>query len=67
VLPVIAHGGTHDTPDQGTEPDEGAGIDEIQDAIQEAPSEQTWFRGTLVTAENAQALFQPSACIFVAK
>jgi hypothetical protein len=42
-------------------------MEETTDANQAPPSEQTWFAGTLVTAENAQALFSPSACIFVAK
>jgi hypothetical protein len=66
-LCAIAHDGTHDLAGQSTEQHEEAGLEVVAYANPAPPSEQTWFRGTLVTAENAQALFSPSACIFVAK
>jgi hypothetical protein len=66
-LAAIAHDGTHDSPGQSTEHHEDTSLEETIDANHAPPSEQTWFAGTLVTAENAQALFSPSACIFVAK
>jgi hypothetical protein len=66
-LAAITHDGTHDNPGQSTEHYEDNSMEETTDANQAPPSEQTWFAGTLVTAENAQALFSPSACIFVAK
>jgi hypothetical protein len=66
-LCAIAHDGTHDPTGKSTEQHEEAGLEVVSYADQAPPSEQTWFRGTLVTAENAQAIFSPSACIFVAK
>ncbi|KAI4748642.1 hypothetical protein E4T50_01070 [Aureobasidium sp. EXF-12298] len=65
-LPAVAHDGTHDSLDQSTEQHEETGVEDAPEVYQAPPPEQIWFRGTLVTAENAQALFSPSACIFVA-
>ncbi|KAG9700234.1 hypothetical protein KCU95_g778, partial [Aureobasidium melanogenum] len=67
VKPVAATiDGTHDTFDQNTDDYEAVNTDETSVVNHAPPSEQTWFNGVLVTAENAQAIFSPAACIFVA-
>ncbi|KAI4851488.1 hypothetical protein E4T44_02103 [Aureobasidium sp. EXF-8845] len=65
-LCAVAYDGTHDPAGQSTEQHEEAGLEVVAYADRAPLSKQTWFKGTLVTAENAQALFSPSACIFVA-
>ncbi|CAD0109522.1 unnamed protein product [Aureobasidium uvarum] len=63
---AITTDGTHETLDQSIVSYEETNFDDASGEYQAPPTEQAWYKGVLVTADNAQAVFSPAACIFVA-